>query len=118
MDILWNDKEPIYRQLQRRLIEMVIDGVFADGDALPSVRQISTDLRINPITVSKAYQLLVDEGFVEKRRGLGMFVATGAHDHLVTHERNRFLTEQWPNIIEQMHRLGLSLDDLPSEERS
>lgn len=118
MDIHWNDKDPIYRQLQRRLIEMVIEGVFADGDALPSVRQISTDLRINPITVSKAYQLLVDEGLVEKRRGLGMFVISGAQEQLVTNERSRFLTEEWPAIIEQMIRLGLSLDDLPLEERS
>jgi|AntAceMinimDraft_12_1070368.scaffolds.fasta_scaffold41457_2 GntR family transcriptional regulator len=112
MQISWNDTDPIYRQLFDRMIELMLDGIFADGDALPSVRQIASDHRINPITVSKAYQMLVDDGLVEKRRGLGMFVVEGAADRLALVERHKFLTEEWPRVCVKIERLGLSTTDL------
>ncbi len=112
MQINWNNKEPIYLQLRDRLVELIMDGVLKEGDALPSVRQISSEQRINPITVSKAFQLLVDDGLVEKRRGLGMYVLNGAKDKLATDERAKFLTDEWPQIAERIERLGLGLDEL------
>lgn len=112
MQITWNDKDPIYRQLHDRLIELMLEGVYADGDALPSVRQVATDLRINPLTVSKAYQLLVEGDLVEKRRGLGMFVREGAGAIVREEERRRFLAEEWPLVLDRIERLGLSVDDL------
>lgn len=112
MQISWNDKDPIYRQLRDRLLEMILEGVYNDGDALPSVRQVSSELRINPITVSKAYQTLVEDELVEKRRGLGMYVTEGARRKLATIERDRFLNEEWPLILDRIERLGLSLQDL------
>jgi len=112
VQISWNDKDPIYRQLRDRIVEMILEGVFRDGDALPSVRQISSDQRINPITVSRAYQLLVDEDLVEKRRGVGMYVSDGASERLVKAERDRFLREEWPLVLDRIERLGLSVEDL------
>jgi GntR family transcriptional regulator len=112
MQISWNDTDPIYRQLFDRMIELLLDGIFVDGDALPSVRQIASDHRINPITVSKAYQMLVDDGLVEKRRGLGMFVVEGAAVRLASVERNKFLSEEWPRVCVKIERLGLSTTDL------
>ncbi len=114
MPIHWNDKDPIYRQLHDRIVALILEGVFVDGDALPSVRQLASDHRINPITVSKAMQLLVDDGLVEKRRGLGMFVGEGAREKLTELERNRFLDEEWPYIREKISRLGLSSEELLS----
>ncbi len=112
MEISWNDKDPIYRQLHGRLVEMILEGVYQDGDALPSVRQISADHRINPITVSKAFQLLVDDGVVEKKRGLGMYVLNGARQKLAQDERRMFLREEWPRILEKIQRLDLSAESL------
>ena len=114
MQIAWNDKDPIYRQLRDRMVEMILEGVFAEGEAMPSVRQVSSDLRINPITVSKAYQILVDDQLVEKRRGLGMYVTEGARKRLMGQERERFLTEEWPLVLERIERLGLSVEELLS----
>ncbi|MBS0295375.1 MAG: GntR family transcriptional regulator [Proteobacteria bacterium] len=108
MDSEWNDSQPIYRQLRDRVVAMVLDGQLEDGDALPSVRTVATEGRINPLTVLKAYQQLTDEGLVEKRRGLGMFVRPGARERLMLDERQRFLTEQWPEIRATIHRLGLA----------
>ena len=112
MKINWNDKDPIYWQLRDRLVELILDGAFSDGEALPSVRQIASEQRINPITVSKALQMLVEEGLVEKRRGLGMFVAEGASSRLAQLERDRFLQEEWPRTVERIERLGLKPADL------
>lgn len=112
MDISWNNKEPIYLQLRDRLVELIIDGVLTEGDALPSVRQISSEQRINPVTVSKAIQLLVDEALVEKRRGLGMFVLTGAKEKLTQDEKSKFLQEEWPHIAGKIERLGLEIHEL------
>jgi len=112
VEINWNNKDPIYLQLRDRLVELIMDGELQEGDALPSVRQISSEHRINPITVSKAFQILVDEQLVEKKRGLGMYVVTGAKDKLSKQERAKFLHEEWPQITERIERLGLEIDEL------
>ncbi|MCG8413970.1 MAG: GntR family transcriptional regulator [Pseudomonadales bacterium] len=112
MEIIWNNKEPIYLQLRDRLVELIMDGVLQEGDALPSVRQISSEQRINPLTVSKAFQILVDEELVEKKRGLGMYVVKGAKEKLGKLEKTKFLEEEWPGIRERIERLGLEPDEL------
>jgi GntR family transcriptional regulator len=108
MDSEWNDNQPIYRQLRDRVVAMILDGILKEGDPLPSVRSVATDSRINPLTVLKAYQQLVDEQLVEKRRGVGMFVSPGAPDLLLHDERQKFLSEQWPEIRSTIERLGLT----------
>ena len=108
MDPEWNDSQPIYRQIRDRVVAMILDGILKEGDPLPSVRSVATDSRVNPLTVLKAYQQLADEKLVEKRRGLGMFVNAGARDLLLTGERQKFLTEQWPEIHATILRLGLA----------
>ena len=112
MSITWNDNAPIYRQLRDRVVAMILDGVLKQGDALPSVRQVAADFQLNPITVSKAYQELVDEQLVEKRRGLGMYVTDGARDALMRSERDRFLTEEWPLLYARLKRMNLDLETL------
>ena len=112
MSITWNDNAPIYRQLRDRVVAMILDGVLKQGDALPSVRQVAADFQLNPITVSKAYQELVDEQLVEKRRGLGMYVTDGARDALLKSERERFLREEWPLLFARLKRMDLNLDTL------
>ena len=112
MQIHWNDKEPIYQQLRDRLMELILDEVLPEGEALPSVRQIASEQRINPITVSKAFQMMVDEGLVEKRRGLGMYVITGARAKLKEYEKRKFLDHEWPAVMERIARLELDLDQL------
>ncbi|WP_440221992.1 GntR family transcriptional regulator [Dokdonella sp. MW10] len=112
MTTAWNDNTPIYRQLRDRVVAMILDGVLKQGDALPSVRQVAADFQINPITVSKAYQELVDENLVEKRRGLGMYVTEGARAALLTSERERFLNDEWPALYARLERMGLDLDAL------
>lgn len=108
MQISWNDKDPIYRQLHDRIVESILEGIFLDGDALPSVRTLASEHRINPITVSKALQILVDDELVERRRGLGMFVMQGAANRLTEVERRKFLDQEWPLICKKITRLGLS----------
>ena len=108
----WNDGQPIYRQLRDRVVHMILDGVLKEGDPLPSVRNVAADYRVNPLTVLKAYQELVDEELVEKRRGLGMFVKTGAHRLLMKGERQKFLNEHWPRVHATIRRLGLSPEEL------
>ena len=117
MAIAWNDSTPIYRQLRDRVVAMILDGVLKQGDPLPSVRQVAADFQINPITVSKAYQELVDENLVEKRRGLGMYVTEGARSALMKSERERFLTDEWPALYARLSRLGLTLDELMERAR-
>lgn len=111
-DITWSDGAPIYRQLKERVIAMMLDGVLKPGDALPSVRQVAAEYQLNPITVSRAYQELADEALVEKRRGLGMYVTEEASRKLLVNERERFLREEWPLVLERIQRLGLSIDEL------
>jgi GntR family transcriptional regulator len=108
MDPEWNDSQPIYRQIRDRIVAMILDGLLNDGDPLPSVRNVATETRVNPLTVLKAYQQLAGEALVEKRRGLGMFVEAGARDTLLKAERQRFLEEQWPQIRATIQRLGLA----------
>jgi len=112
VDKEWNDSQPIYRQLRDRVVAMILDGVLKEGDPLPSVRTVSSEYRVNPLTVLKGYQQLVDEGLVEARRGLGMFVKDGAAELLLQGERARFLSEEWPRVRETIDRLGLSADEL------
>jgi GntR family transcriptional regulator len=112
MPTLWNDIEPIYWQLKERTVAMILDGTLAEGDALPSVRTVASNFQLNPITVSKSYQSLVDEGLVEKRRGLGMFVCAGARDQLVASERERFLQKEWPATLNRIEQLGLDVKEL------
>src|SRR5579884_4439993 len=108
MDREWNDNQPIYRQLRDRVMAMILDGVLKEGDPLPSVRNVAAEYRVNPLTVLKAYQELVDEELVEKRRGLGMFVKDGARKLLLRGERQKFLQEEWPRVHATIQRLGLS----------
>ena len=115
--IQWSDGAPIYRQLKDRVIAMMLDGVLKPGDALPSVRQVAAEYQLNPITVSRAYQELADEALVEKRRGLGMYVTEEASRKLLVNERDRFLREEWPLVIERIRRLGLNIDELLSNDR-
>ena len=115
MSVTWNDNAPIYRQLRDRVVAMILDSVLNEGDALPSVRQVAADFQLNPITVSKAYQELVDEQLIEKRRGLGMYVMEGARESLLRSERERFLREEWPLLSARLRRLGLDFKKLAEE---
>jgi GntR family transcriptional regulator len=112
MDHDWNDSQPIYRQLRDLVVAMILDGVLGEGDALPSVRNVAAEYRVNPLTVLKSYQQLVDEQLVEKRRGLGMFINAGARARLLQGEREKFLTLEWPVIQATIQRLGLEPGDL------
>ncbi len=113
----WSDGAPIYRQLKERVVAMMLDGVLKPGDALPSVRQVAAEYQLNPITVSRAYQELADEELVEKRRGLGMYVTEGATARLMSSERERFLREEWPLVLERIQRLGLDPAELLDSKR-
>jgi GntR family transcriptional regulator len=117
MDPNWNDSQPIYRQLRDRVVEMILEGVLTDGDALPSVRSVAAEYRLNPLTVLKGYQELVDEGLVEKKRGRGMFIMDGARKSLLSGERELFVTEQWPSVVTAIRRLGLDLEELVEQAR-
>lgn len=108
----WNAGQPIYRQLRDFVVEMILDGKLAEGDVLPSVRHVAGEFRVNPLTVLKSYQLLVGEGLVESRRGRGMFVIPGARQQLLASEREKFLAEEWPRVLDTLHRLGLSAKEL------
>ena len=112
MDPKWNEDLPIYRQLRDRVVAMILEGVLGDGDALPSVRNVAAEYRLNPLTVLKGYQELVDEGLVEKKRGRGMFVTDGARHQLLKDERQRFLEKEWPEVAATISRLGLDAGEL------
>jgi GntR family transcriptional regulator len=112
MELEWSDGQPIYRQLKDNVVAMILDGVLKEGDPLPSVRNVAAEYRVNPLTVLKAYQQLVDDELVEKRRGLGMFVKEGARKLLLKGERQKFLGEEWPRIYATIQRLGLTAEEL------
>jgi len=112
MDREWNDSQPIYRQLRDRVVARILDGVLKEGDPLPSVRTVAAEYRVNPLTVLKGYQQLVDEGLVETRRGRGMFINAGARVLLLQGERQKFLGEEWPRIYAAIQRLGLRPEEL------
>ena len=118
MDPKWNDDQPIYRQLRDRVVAMILEGVLGDGDALPSVRNVAAEYRLNPLTVLKGYQELVDEGLVEKKRGRGMFVNEGARKQLLKDERQRFLDKEWPAVVATIARLHLDPAELLNEIQS
>jgi GntR family transcriptional regulator len=108
----WKNDQPIYLQLKERIMAMIIDRILNEGEALPSVRKVAADYQINPITASKAYAELVDEGLVEKKRGLGMFILEGARKNLLTAEQKKFLEQEWPEIIKRISLLGLDAKQL------
>jgi GntR family transcriptional regulator len=108
----WNDSQPIYRQLRDQVVAMILDGALKEGDPLPSVRHVAAEYRVNPLTVLKGYQQLTDEGLVDKKRGLGLFIKTGAREMLLRAERQRFIQEEWPRIHATMQRLGLTAEEL------
>ncbi len=112
MDREWNDGQPIYRQLRDRVVAMILDGVLKEGDPLPSVRVVAAEYRVNPLTVLKGYQELVDERLVESKRGRGMFINEGARQLLLQGERQKFLSEEWPRISQTIQRLGLTAEEL------
>ncbi len=118
MDPKWNEDQPIYRQLRDRVVAMILEKVLTDGDALPSVRNVAAEYRLNPLTVLKGYQELVDEGLVEKKRGRGMFVNEGARTMLLKAERRRFLEKEWPKVVATIQRLQLDTGDLLKQAES
>ena len=113
----WNDSQPIYRQLRDRVVALILDGVLKEGDPLPSVRTVAAEYRVNPLTVLKGYQQLVDEALVETKRGRGMFIRPGAHDLLRSGERQKFLSEEWPRVAATIQRLGLTAEELLAATR-
>ena len=115
MDPKWNEDQPIYRQLRDRVVAMILEGVLTDGDALPSVRNVAAEYRLNPLTVLKGYQELVDENLVEKKRGRGMFVNKGARTMLLKAEREKFIEKEWPQVLATIERLDLDVSDLVKE---
>ena len=117
MDSEWSNSQPIYRQLRERVVHMILDGLLKEGDPLPSVRNVAAEFRVNPLTVLKAYQQLVDEQLVEKKRGVGMFVQPGARDLLLRSERQKFISEEWPRVSATIQRLGLTLEELPDRTK-
>ena len=117
MDREWNDSQPIYRQLRDRVVDLILDGALMEGDPLPSVRTVAAEYRVNPLTVLKGYQELVDEQLVETKRGRGMFVKEGAYELLLEAEREKFLSEQWPRVSATIRRLGLSPKELLQLEK-
>ena len=116
MESEWNDSQPIYRQLRDRVVEAILDGVLKEGDPLPSVRNVAAEYRVNPLTVLKGYQQLVDDELVETRRGRGMFVKPGARELLLAGERKKFLEEQWPRVQATIQRLGITPEELLKPE--
>lgn len=118
MDPKWDEDQPIYRQLRDRVVAMILEGVLGEGDALPSVRNVAAEYRLNPLTVLKGYQELVDEELVEKKRGRGMFVNAGARAKLMKAERRRFLDKDWPKVLATIERLGLDETELLRSKKS
>jgi GntR family transcriptional regulator len=118
MDPKWNEDLPIYRQLRDRVVAMILEGALTDGDALPSVRNVAAEYRLNPLTVLKGYQELVDEGLVEKKRGRGMFVTEGAQEKLLKDERQRFIESEWPQVLATIERLGLDPETLLGDSKN
>ena len=111
----WDDRAPIYRQLAERLAGGLLDGEPPEGQAMPSVRTLATRYLINPITVGRALQALNDDGILENRRGVGLYVRSGARQHLLERERQRFLEQEWPQLRQRLRRLGLTPEQLDWE---
>lgn len=112
MTTQWDADTPIYIQLYQQVITRILDGYIREGEALPSVRKVAADYQVNPLTISKAYQMLQDEGIVEKQRGKGLFVKQGVLAFVLKRERENFLSQQWPEVLQQISRLKLSPEQL------
>ncbi len=115
MQDLWRNDQPIYRQLHERILALILNGAIKEGEAIPSVRQVASDYQINHLTVAKAYQELVDQGLVEKRRGLGMFVVPGARDKAATAERKKFIEQELPQLVARVQQLNIKESELISQ---
>lgn len=113
----WNKNQPIFLQIRQKIVEMILNKNVSSGEALPSVRQLATELSVNPLTVTKAYQSLVDTHIIEKKRGLGMFVMENSHEQLLDIERDKFLKEEWPHILSRLASLGIKLKELAKKEQ-
>lgn len=113
----WDDKLPIYQQLADRLAAQLLDGQPAEGEPMPSVRALAGQYLLNPLTVNRALQALGDEGLLETRRGLGMFVTPGARERLKATERERFLNDEWPRLRERLRRLSIGAEQLTWEDQ-
>ena len=112
LQVIWNDNTPIYQQLRDRIVTLIIEGQLQEGEAVPSVRQVSSDYRINHLTVAKAYQELMAEGLLEKRRGIGIFVLMGARQKLLEQEQEKFLKSEFPELLKRIRRLGISREQI------
>ena len=110
--------KPVYVRLRETIADAILAGKYADGDPLPTVRARAADEHANHLTVAKAYQGFQDEGLVVVKRGVGLFVANGARARLKDSERDRFLTEEWPEIRERMDRLGIDAAELLDRQRA
>jgi GntR family transcriptional regulator len=111
----WNNKQPIYLQLKDKIAAQILDGKISEGEMIPSIRQVSMDYQINPLTVSKAYQLLVDDEIVQKQRGLGMQIISGAREKLLKQQKRIFLEQEWPLLKKKLTRLHIDLKELIDE---
>ena len=118
MTLRTSHEKPIYVRLRETIANAILSGRYGDGDPLPSVRALAADEQANPLTVAKAYQGFQDEGLVVVKRGVGLFVASGARARLSESERSRFLTEEWPEIQKRMDRLGIDPAQLLDRERA
>lgn len=111
----WNDRDPIFLQIRDRIVRLILGGSLKPEEQLPSMRQVAAEYAVNPITVMKAYQTLTDEGILEKRRGLGMFIKEGAWAKLMEQERRLFMESEWPRIRQRIQALGLSVEELTAD---
>ena len=114
----FNETQPIFVQIRERIAAMILTEAAREGEALPSVRAIAADLSVNPLTVTRAYDALVEIGAVESRRGMGMFVALGGRRRLMDHERQKFLAEEWPRLRTRIAALGLDAETLLKEPQT
>ncbi|HMN46744.1 MAG TPA: GntR family transcriptional regulator [Povalibacter sp.] len=108
----WHDDLPIYRQLMELLVGRILDQTYAEGEMLPSVRQLASDCDVNPLTVAKAYKELARDGLTDRLRGEGLMVRKGVREALLRRERNKFMKEEWPVLRARLRRLGIDLETL------
>jgi GntR family transcriptional regulator len=114
----WDQRQPIYQQLADILSARLLDGDPPEGEAMPSVRTLAGHYLLNPLTVNRALQALGDEGLLESRRGVGLYVTGGARERLKAAERRRFLQTEWPRLLERLRRLGIGAEQLDWEGRT